>query len=68
MVEDSSALVRLLNLLLCAGQLSPATSQLIADALRLDGIRSDSTDDFKQIHVARAIMFVMCCAEYLVQR
>ena len=68
LVADSSALVRRLNLLLCAGQLSPATSQLIADALRLDGIRSDSTDDFKQIHVARAIMFVMCCAEYLVQR
>jgi len=68
LVGDSSALVRRLNLLLCAGQLSPATSARIAEALRVDGIRSDSSDDFKQIHVARAIVFVMCCADYLVQR
>ena len=68
LVADSAALVRRLNLLLCAGQIPPATTARIAEALRVDGIRSDSTDDFKQIHVARAIVFVMCCADYLVQR
>lgn len=68
MVTDSQALVDRLNLLLCAGQLSPATVQLIVNALRADAIRADASDNFKQVHVARAIAFVLCAAEYLVQR
>lgn len=68
LVADSQALVERLNLLLCAGQLSTATVQLIVTALQADRIQTSSTDDFKQIHVARALMFVMCSAEYLVQR
>jgi hypothetical protein len=68
LATNSQALVDRLNLLLCAGQLSPSTVQLIVTALQADRVRTDSTDDFKQIHVARALMFVMCSAEYLAQR
>jgi hypothetical protein len=68
LVTNSQALVDRLNLLLCAGQLSPATVQLIVTALQADRIQPNSSDDFKQIHVARALMFVMCSAEYLAQR
>jgi uncharacterized protein (DUF1800 family) len=68
LVTDSMALVRRLNLLLCAGQLSDATVTLIANALKADRIGADASADFKRIHVARAVVFVMCCPEYLVQR
>ena len=68
LITDPVALVKRLNLLLCAGQLSAATVDLIVGALRADGIRADSDADFKRIHVARAIVFVMCSPEYLVQR
>lgn len=68
LVTNSQALVERLNLLLCAGQLSPTTVQFIVNALKTDNIRDDSPDDFKQIHIGRALMFVMSSAEYLVQR
>ncbi len=68
LVTNSQALVDRLNLLLCAGQLSAATVRLIVTGLLADRIRADSSDDFKQVHVARALMFVMCSAEYLAQR
>lgn len=68
LVTNPQALVDRLNLLLCAGQLSPATVQLIVRGLQADGVRAESSDDFKQIHVARALVFVMCAGEYLAQR
>jgi uncharacterized protein (DUF1800 family) len=68
LVGDTVALVNRLNLLLCAGQLSATTVQIIVNGLRADNIQADAPDDFKQVHVARAILFVMCAAEYLVQR
>jgi uncharacterized protein (DUF1800 family) len=68
MVTDPQALVNRLNLLLCAGQLSGATVKLIVDALKADKIADTSNDDFKQIHVGRALTFVMCSPEYLAQR
>ncbi|OYU43667.1 MAG: hypothetical protein CFE44_17145 [Burkholderiales bacterium PBB4] len=68
LVTNSQALVDRLNLLLCAGQLSPATVALIVKGLQADRIQANSSDDFKQVHVARALMFVMCSAEYLAQR
>jgi hypothetical protein len=67
-VTDPQALVNRLNLLLCAGQLSGATVKLIVDALKADKIADTSNDDFKQIHVGRALTFVMCSPEYLAQR
>ena len=68
LVTNSQALVDRLNLLLCAGQLSPVTVQLIVAGLQADRIQAKSSDDFKQVHVARALMFVMCSAEYIAQR
>lgn len=68
LVTNPQALVDRLNLLLCADQLSPATVQLIVAGLQADRIRADSSDDFKQIHVARALVFVLCSADYLAQR
>jgi len=68
LVTNPQALVDRLNLLLCAGQLSPATVQLIVMGLQADRMRADRPDDQIQRHVARALMFVMCSAEYLAQR
>lgn len=68
LVADTPALVRRLNLLLCAGQLSAATVTLIVEGLRQDRIEASASDEFKRIHVARALVFVMCSAEFLVQR
>ena len=68
LVMDDAALVNRLNLLLCAGQLSPATVNVIVNGLKADRVTSSWNADGKQSHIARAIMFVMCCAEYLVQR
>ena len=66
--HDTQALVDRLNLLLSAGQLPPSTVQFIVKALAIDRLTINSTADFKRIHVARAIMFVMCSAGYLVQK
>jgi uncharacterized protein (DUF1800 family) len=68
LVADTPALVRRLNLLLCAGQLSQSTTDLIIEGLQADNIRADANLEFKRIHVARAIVFVMCSPDYLVQR
>ncbi len=68
LVGNTLLLVQRLNILLTGGQLSPATQDFIVNALRTDQIRSDSPDDFKRIHVARAILFVMASAEYLIQK
>lgn len=68
LVTNPQALIDRLNLLLCAGQLSEATVQLIVTGLQADRIQANSSDDFKQIHVGRALVFVMCSAEYLAQR
>lgn len=68
LVMDDAALVNRLNLLLCAGQLSPATVNVIVNGLKADRVSASWNADGKQMHIARAILFVMCCAEYLVQR
>jgi uncharacterized protein (DUF1800 family) len=68
LVADTPALVRRLDLLLCAGQMSQSTRELIIEGLQADRIRADSNDEFKRVHVARAIVFVMCSPDYLVQR
>ena len=68
MAHDTPALVARLNLLLCAGQLSRATVSFITNAMAVDRLKIDSKADFKHLHVARAIMFIMCSAEYLVQK
>lgn len=68
LVSNTLLLVQRLNILLTGGQLSPATQDFIVNALRIDRIRADSPDEFKRIHVARAVLFVMASAEYLIQK
>ncbi len=68
LVGNPDALVARLNLLLCAGQLSSATVSMIVAALGSDKTTTTSTDNSKRSYVAKAIMFVMCCSEYLVQK
>lgn len=68
LVGDTPALVRRLNLLLAAGQLSQTTQDFIVNALRADRIQANADANFKRIHVARAILFVMASAEYLIKK
>ncbi|MEI6546937.1 MAG: DUF1800 family protein [Burkholderiales bacterium] len=68
LVGNPDVLVARLNLLLCAGQLSGATVSMIVAALGTDKTTTTSTDNSKRSYVAKAIMFVMCCPEYLVQK
>lgn len=68
MVTDATALVRRLNLLLCAGQLSDATQGLIIGALNATPITANSTDSAKRDRVAAAVLMVMACPEYLIQK
>ena len=68
LLGDTPALVRRLNLLLAAGQLSQATQDFIVNALGTDRITANADVGFKRAHVARAIMFVMASAEYLIKK
>lgn len=68
LVLDDAALVRRLNLLLCAGQLSQATQDYITNALSIDKVSAGWNEQGKRAHVVRAILFVMCAAEYLIQK
>jgi uncharacterized protein (DUF1800 family) len=69
LATDLTALVRRLNLLLCAGQLSVQTQQRIVDILTLGGaaLPGDS-DETKRFRVIAAVTLVMSCPEYLVQK
>ena len=68
LVADADALVARINLLMCAGQLSNATTKLIADALKATPVTAASADNTKLDRVAAAIFLVMASAEYLVQK
>lgn len=68
LVGNPWGLVQHLNLLLCAGQLPTNTVNLITNAISMDNISSEASENSKRGHVARAILFVMCSADYLVQR
>jgi uncharacterized protein (DUF1800 family) len=68
LVGNPSGLINRLNLLLCAGQLSPETVTMMVNALSSDATTINGPDNAKRSYVAKAIMFVMCCSEYLVQK
>jgi hypothetical protein len=68
LVGDPARLINRLNLLLCAGQLSKETVTMMVNALSSDQTNTNSSDNSKRSYVAKAIMFVMCCSEYLVQK
>ena len=68
LVLDAPALVRRFNLLMCAGQLSPATQQIMVTALRANPPTADSSLDRKLDHVCGGLLMVLGCSEYLVQK
>jgi uncharacterized protein (DUF1800 family) len=68
LVLDPVALVKRLNLLLCAGQLSAATQTTIVDALNAGGVTATSSASAKLDRVASAVLLVMASSEYLVQK
>ena len=69
LVGNPQALFKRLNMLLCAGQLSDATlNEMVTLFATYDQSNSASPDNAKRSYVAKAIMFVMCCAEYLIQK
>ena len=68
LVNDPTALVRRLNLLLCAGQMSPANVNLIIAALNGTALTATSTAAQKLDRVAAGVLLVMASADYLVQR
>jgi hypothetical protein len=68
LAHDAEALLSRLNLLLCAHQLNASTIELIRNALLLDPVKPDGTAHDRRIQVARALMLVMCSANYLVQK
>jgi uncharacterized protein (DUF1800 family) len=68
LVADAAALVRRLNLLLCAGQMSAATQTTIVTALNANAITATSTADAKLNRVAGAVLLTMACPEYLIQK
>lgn len=65
---DAATLVRRLNLLLCANQMSDATVTLIVNALNATPVTATSTEAVKLNRVAAAVLMVMASAEYLVQK
>ena len=69
LVGNPQALFKRLNMLLCAGQLSDSTlNEMVTLFATYDQSNSASPDNAKRSYVAKAIMFVMCCAEYLIQK
>ncbi len=65
---DAPALVRRLNLLMCAGQLSAATQKLMTDALNANALTASSNNDRKLDRICAGVLMVLGCSEYLVQK
>lgn len=68
LVLDPAALVDRLALLFTANQLSAATRTLIVDALSDPAVTAASTDAVKLNRITAAVLLVMACPEYLVQK
>jgi hypothetical protein len=57
-----------LSLLLAGGQLSGSTKTIIVNALLAVNVTASSSDSVKRNRVCGAVLMVMACAEYLVQK
>lgn len=68
LVTDATALVKHVNLVLCAGQLSEATQTLMINAISTGQATSTSTDTYKLNRIAAVVFMAMASAEYLVQQ
>ena len=68
LVTNAAALVDHLNLVLAAGQISPATRTLMVNALNATTVTAGSSADAKNRRVWAAVLMVMACPEYLIQK
>ncbi len=68
LVTDAPALVRRINLLLCAGQLSAANQKLIVTTLNATVVTATSSSTLKRNRICAAVLMVMASAEYLIQK
>lgn len=68
LVLDASALVDRINLLMCAGQISKASTDLMKSALGTPTLNANSTDANKMNRVYAAVLMVLGCPEYLIQK
>ncbi len=65
---DAAALVARLNLVMCAGRLSPATVTTMVTALNARPLAANSNNDARLDRVCGAVLMVLGCAEYLIQK
>ncbi len=68
LVLDAAALVKRVSLLLAAGQVSAATQQAIVNALNDKPLTQSSSANDKMNRVYAAVLMVMACAQYLIQK
>lgn len=68
LVLDATALVRRVSLLLSAGQVSAANQLAIVSALENTPLTVASSADAKLNRVRAAVLMVMACAQYLIQK
>ena len=68
LVLDIPALVDRLNLLLCAGQLSAGTADIIRNALATPALTAASSEANKANRLCSAVLLVMGSPEYLIQK
>jgi uncharacterized protein (DUF1800 family) len=68
LVLDTTALVKRLNLLMCAGQLSADTQNRMIAALNATNINAASSADAKLNRVCAAVLMVLASPEYLIQK
>lgn len=70
LVTDATALVRHLSLVLTAGQIAPnsANEQLMVTALNATTVTANSNADVKLRRVWAAVLMIMACPQYLIQK
>ena len=67
-VTDSQAIVDWLDLHLTASQLSTATKTAIKTSIDAKAVTAASSDGDKYDRIHAAVLLVMCCPEYLIQK
>jgi uncharacterized protein (DUF1800 family) len=67
-VGNATNLVKRINLLLAAGQVSSANETLMINALNARPITATSSLDDKLDRICAAVFMVMACSEYLIQK
>lgn len=68
LASNAAVLVQRLNRVICAGRLPHGTQQIIIDALNETPVDETSSTAARLDRVAAAVLMVMSCPEYLVQR